>query len=84
MGDSFDLEPTAWRAAQQPEIAPRYRAYVVEHLRDGQAPRATAIFNPRYPKRLTAATIASVSGGSICALTLQVTSMDAGRLLQGA
>ncbi|MBA2719825.1 MAG: DUF3883 domain-containing protein [Chloroflexi bacterium] len=44
--DTVELEPPEWRAAQHPEIADRYWVYVVEHLRDGQAPMITAVFNP--------------------------------------
>ncbi len=45
-GSSFDLEPTEWRAAKRPGIGERYWVYVVEHLKDGQPPKITAIFNP--------------------------------------
>jgi hypothetical protein len=45
-GISFDLEPTEWRAAQRPGIGDRYWVYVVEHLRDGQPPKITAVLNP--------------------------------------
>jgi len=44
--NSFDLEAPEWRAAQHPEIADRYWVYIVEHLRDGQPPQVTAVFNP--------------------------------------
>lgn len=44
--DSFEMEATEWRAAQNPAIADRYWVYVVEHLRDGQPPLITALFNP--------------------------------------
>jgi hypothetical protein len=43
---SFDLEPYEWRAARNPQIAPHYWVYVVDHLLDGKAPRVTAIRNP--------------------------------------
>ena len=44
--NSFEMEATEWRAAQTEGIAHRYWVYVVEHLRDGQAPKITAIHNP--------------------------------------
>jgi len=44
--DSVDLEPPEWRAAQNPEIGPRFWVYIVEHLRDGRPPEITAVFNP--------------------------------------
>jgi hypothetical protein len=44
--DSFELEAPEWRAAQHPEVADRYWVYVVEHLRDGEPPKITAVFNP--------------------------------------
>jgi hypothetical protein len=44
--DSFEMEATEWRAAQKEGLADRYWVYVVEHLRDEQPPRITAVFNP--------------------------------------
>jgi hypothetical protein len=44
--DSFEMEPAEWRAAQTDGISHRYWIYVVEHLRDGQPPKITAIHNP--------------------------------------
>ena len=45
-GDSFELEATEWRAAKKEGIADRYWVYIVEHLRDTEPPRVTAVFNP--------------------------------------
>lgn len=44
--EGFDLEPAEWRAARRPDVGLQYWVYVVEHLRDGQAPVVSAIFNP--------------------------------------
>ena len=44
--DSVDFQASEWRRAQQPEAAAEYWLYVVEHLRDGQPPRITAVLNP--------------------------------------
>lgn len=51
--EGFDLEPAEWRVARRPDIGPRYWVYVVEHLRDGQAPVVSAVFNPIVDESVT-------------------------------
>ena len=44
--DSFLLTRDEYRAALDSEIGPKYWVYVVEHLRDGEIPIVSAVFNP--------------------------------------
>ena len=44
--DSFPLTRDERRAALDPEIGLKYWVYVVEHLRDGEIPVVSAVFNP--------------------------------------
>lgn len=51
--EGFDLEPAEWRVARRSDVGPQYWVYVVEHLRDGQAPVVSAIFNPILDESVT-------------------------------
>ncbi len=60
-GDSFELTRAERKAAGEPAIAPRYWVYVVEHLRDGESPVVTALFNPIADPQLSKEPVGAVN-----------------------